>query len=202
MSADCHNTAAMIPAAGNSGRMGIPKAFIKMPDGRTFLEQIVQVYFEMEIKPVVVVNSTIFRVIEYRKPLFYNDVMWVVNSQPEKGRMHSINMGLKSISDKSYCFIQNIDQPFATPELLRDLLRYADHADYIVPACQGRNGHPILINRKLIDYLTKQTAGPETLKEALEPYDRYCCLVSNPQITCNINTPDDYQAAFGVAMKE
>ena len=201
MPATKETTAAMIPAAGNSGRMGIPKPLIKMPDGRTFLEQIVSVYFELEIDPVVVVvNPTIFKVIDYRKPVFFKHVQWVINPEPEKGRMKSIAMGLAKVTGKEYCFVQNVDQPFATSTLLGDMMRFAEHGSFITPTFQGRGGHPLLVNRAVRDHLMGSFKDFETLKDALESFERYCFKTDDPNVCKNINTPEDYFDAFGTAL--
>jgi CTP:molybdopterin cytidylyltransferase MocA len=201
MPACIHETAAMIPAAGNSGRMGIPKPLIKLPDGRTFLEQIVMVYLELEISPViVVVNPTIFKVFDYRKPVYFKDVEWVINAEPEKGRMKSIAMGLSRAQKKKYCFIQNVDQPFASTCLITEMLRYAEHGCYIAPTHQGRGGHPLLVNRVVAEHLITKQKEFETLKNALEPFEKYCLKTDDPKVCENINTPEDYFNAFGTAL--
>jgi molybdenum cofactor cytidylyltransferase len=173
MQATIENTAALIPAAGNSGRMGI-----------------------------VVVNPTIFKVLEYRKPSFFKEIEWVVNPEPEKGRMLSLALGLKKAVVREYCFIQNIDQPFATTDLLAKMLRFADEGNYVSPVYKEKGGHPLLINRNIAGFLVNEFKKHDDLRSALKNFERYQFSTDEALICENINTPDDYKRVFGVKMKE
>lgn len=198
---DCtpSNTAAIILAAGSSGRMGIPKSLLKMPDGATFLEQAVSAYLETGIRQVVVVvNPTVHKVLEYRKPWFFDDVKFIMNNQQEKGRLFSIMLGLEALEDCQFAFVHNVDQPFTTAELIGQMMKKAEKGSYVVPAYEGNSGHPVLLEADVIAAVIKHCADCKDLRTIIQPFYKNVVHTQNPLVCENINTPDDYRRVFGV----
>ncbi len=193
------NTSAIILAAGSSGRMGIPKALLKMPGHGTFLDYAAATYLEAGLSQVIIVVSpTVFKVLEYRKPEYYNDVIFVQNSQQEKGRMFSIKLGLDVVPAKNYSFIHNVDQPFITTELLDIMMKKAESEAYVVPCFDNKGGHPVLVDSEIADVIRKKYAQCDQLRLILEPFFKNAATVKEPRVCENINTPEDYLRIFGV----
>lgn len=191
------NTAAVILSAGSSGRMGIPKALLKLPGGISFLEHSVSTFFECGITCVnAVVHPTVYKVLEYRKPWFFDDVNFIINQQQEKGRLFSILTGLDQIGDCRFAFLHNVDQPFLSEDLLLGMMKKTEKAAYVVPAFEGNSGHPLLLEAEVIAAV-KQSDLSHDLRSILNVFHKnlYHCL--NPLVCENINTPQDYMRVFG-----
>jgi CTP:molybdopterin cytidylyltransferase MocA len=194
-----NNTSVIILAAGSSGRMGIPKALLKMPSGGTFLDHAVMTYLEAGIQRVaVVLNPTVQKVLEYRKPMYYNDVDIVINNQQEKGRLFSIKLGLDVLPAGGYYFIQNVDQPFITLDLIGNMMKKAEPEAYVVPCYDNKGGHPVLIDSEIASVIVKKYNQCDQLRIILDPFFRNGLSVLDPKVCENINTPDDYLRVFGV----
>jgi molybdenum cofactor cytidylyltransferase len=193
------NTSAIILAAGSSGRMGIPKALLKMPGGGTFLDYAASTYLEAGLaKVIVVVSPTVHKVLEYRKPTFFNDVTFVMNSMQEKGRMYSIKLGLDTLPPDHYTFIHNVDQPFITTDLIELMMKKAEREAYVVPCFENKGGHPVLIDPEISDVVKKKYAQVEQFKSLLEPFFKNAVSVHDGRVCENVNTPEDYLRVFGV----
>lgn len=193
-----HNTAAVILAAGSSGRMGIPKALLKTPAGCTFLETEVQVYLDAGLSEiVVVVNPTVYKVLEFRKPWFYTQIKLIVNSQQENGRLFSIMLGLEAVQESQYAFIQNVDQPFLSLDLAMRMMRRANPSEYVVPAFEGNAAHPLLCGPGVVSILINSWSQAPDLRSLLESSGREMVHALDPLVCENINTPGDYLRVFG-----
>ena len=110
----------------------------------------------------------------------------------EKGRSHSIHLGLQEVPPGSACFIHNIDNPFPAVSLLRLLLKSLPHKGYAVPVFQGRGGHPVLLGPGMADLLRIQSELTD-FRQILRGFDRVEVPSPDDQILWNINTPEEYR---------
>jgi CTP:molybdopterin cytidylyltransferase MocA len=178
----------IIPAAGNSGRMGFDKALLTFPAGLNFADHLGTVYHAFGAEPVVLVVNRTFDRSKVDPGLF----VFVANEHVEKGRSYSIRLGIKKITAGSVCFIHNVDNPFADL-LLFDLLLAAVSPDgYVVPVCDGRGGHPVLLGSNVVEYLRKSEI-PADFRMALQQFRRMEIPFMDERILRNINTPADYE---------
>lgn len=190
------STACILLSAGQSERLQfIPKAFLKFSNNENFIEHIIRIYSDADIHKIQVVIN----------PKMENECAkshqisgrYVVNNYPERGRLYSLQCGLRQLTDNRYCFVQNIDNPFVTPSLLENLVKNRSLADYITPVYNNKGGHPILITEKVIDYLLKLTNFNQTLRDVLQIFSRYNFPTDDPSVLININTQEDYNLYFG-----
>ncbi len=179
---------AIIPAAGNSTRMGGDKALLSIREGVTFAGHLVNCFGVFGCKPVILIVN------EKSDPSRFQSeqVITVVNHALEKGRSWSLLLGLKQVPADHACFIQNVDNPFLDPELL-DLLIGSLPADgYAVPVFQGRGGHPILLGSKAVDLFRLKEELPD-FRQVLQQMRRTEVDFPDERILWNINTPHDYK---------
>jgi molybdenum cofactor cytidylyltransferase len=177
----------LLLAAGNSERMGRYKASLPYGNGLTFAGQLVTVYIQAGCNSIImVVNNSVNPAIP--DP---GKVEFVLNEHVEKGRSWSILLGLQRVPCGHSCFIQNIDNPYADPVLLRQMCEAIRPERYIVPVFGGRGGHPILLGSTVVDELRKRN-NIRDLRETLKEFVRFEVLSSNERIHLNINTPEDY----------
>jgi molybdenum cofactor cytidylyltransferase len=146
----------VILAAGDSTRMGYPKALL--PLGKlTFLTCI--------LNTLAATNCAESRVIlgahESRiRPLLHRSGVHVItNPHPERGPLSSMQLGMRGLDpDCRGCLIWPVDQPMIPVSLVCDLIKLFrdDSAQLAMPRCGGKAGHPAVFGRNLIEELLEQ----------------------------------------------
>lgn len=177
----------IIPAAGNSGRMGSDKALLPYGKGLSFAENLIKSYSEFGAQPVVMVVNNTLDLSGFDTSLFVT----VLNEHTDWGRSYSILLGIKRIPKDCACFLHNIDNPFVGTELLRLLLSTNMPDSYSVPVYQGRGGHPVLLGNRIIEYLQNLDEVPD-FREVLKEFSRIGMTYGDERILWNINTPAEY----------
>jgi CTP:molybdopterin cytidylyltransferase MocA len=180
--------AAIIPAAGHSGRMGTDKALLCWDDGMTFAEKLTDGFSKAGCDPVILVIS------EKRPPLLTNPALCtvVVNHRTDLGRTWSIRLGAAKTGATAGCFIQNIDNPFIFTGLVHRMMEMATPGSYIVPVCGGRGGHPVLLGAGIVKDLL--SSGPQVdFLSVLSRFQRKEIVWNDDRILQNINTSKDYR---------
>jgi len=197
-----HKTSAIILAAGLSERFGYPKVFLKFNEQNTFLDRIVEQYKKAGIEQVIIVinKNSLASSVDHNIPLPAG-IKVEINKHPEHERFYSIMLGIRKIADVEFCFIQNVDNPFVDQNLLLRMLQIKDSADYIVPVYQGRGGHPILINRRIIDHLRSIHDHNQNLRDLLKHFHRGVLKCEDEKILYNINLPEDYHECFNLTRR-
>ena len=178
----------VIPAAGNSGRMGRQKAMLSYGNGFSFAQHLTVGFSNFGCSPVVIVVNEEFDL----TTLHEENLIIVVNRHVEKGRSHSIHLGLQHVPEGTACFIHNIDNSLPVPELLDRLLNGVLPDGYAVPVYQRLGGHPILLGCQIVDFLRNQPA-PIDFRKVLQGFTRVEVPCMDAHILWNINTPAEYQ---------
>lgn len=187
----------LIPAAGNSGRMGMPKLLLPFED-HTFCEEMVDRYFEAGAEKIVfVINQQLVADCEILQKRMSMSLEFVVNDNPVLGRYRSVKIGLTCISRNIPCFLQNSDNPFINHKVLSDLLKESKPDHTVIPFFEKQPGHPVLIGENIIGSLIDCSNPDANLRTELEKYKIKPVAVSAPEILLNINTPEDYLRVFG-----
>ena len=126
----------------------------------------------------------------------------VLNPAPERGQFSSMRIGLQEVLNRGRdaAIITLVDRPPALPltvQKVRDAFLASEPSEIwaTVPENAGRHGHPIVVGREMI---TAFLAAPATgtareVEHAAQSHIRYV-PVDDPNITVNINTPEDYAA--------
>ncbi|GAB4029830.1 MAG: hypothetical protein Fur0012_04730 [Elusimicrobiota bacterium] len=143
---------AVILAAGNSSRMGSPKAILKL-SGRTFLEIIISNLKLAGLKDIaVVLGSDRKEILEnwspYRETLIFND-------EPQLGQMHSLRLAIRAVPNRDIMLCL-VDQPLVKPQTYSALVSFSmlNPQAIAMPKClreispgefRFKRGHPIII---------------------------------------------------------
>jgi len=185
------NCGVIILSAGLSVRMGEPKAFLKYNSKQTFIEKIVSTYKDFGCTKISIVTNER----DYKKliDLKISDTFQVINPEPEKGRVNSIKLGSENLFDMEYVFIQNIDNPFITKDILLTIFKERENNKYVSPVYKGKGGHPILLHKNILTQIHFVSAENQNLKEILQPFDRKNVLMKEGIIHININSKSDYK---------
>ncbi|MBM2813454.1 MAG: mocA [Ignavibacteria bacterium] len=183
---------AIILAAGLSERMQSPKPLLKFDSQKRFIDKIFDEYLKFGCNEVIVViNHALTGQFESIR-----GIKFAVNTNPEKGRFSSIKIGVEFLESSNFCFIQNIDNPFVNQDVLRILNQVKEQSDYIVPTFEGRGGHPILLNKNIIDNIKKCEKDDLNLRELLAKYKSKKVEFNDNSILININTKEEYNYYF------
>jgi CTP:molybdopterin cytidylyltransferase MocA len=184
----------IILCGGESSRMKSPKAFLEI-ECVTLLERLTNIYCSAKfLNPVIILNHRFFSQpwLETINKLSIKSVV-LKNQFPNLGRSHSIRLGLYLMKDKSFCFLQNIDNPDISIDLLDKMISACNEDAYVVPANNGETGHPILIGKKIIEHLSSLRSPNWILKDELKKFKRIIIDAPYNNVLLNLNTESDWE---------
>ncbi len=191
---------ALVLAAGESKRMGMPKPLLRFGD-TTFLEQIVSVLQSSEVGRITVVLGARAGMIQTSTDLSGVDV--VLNKDYREGQLSSLIVGLKSLPPEAEAILLClVDNPFITVESADGVVGAfrVTGKPIVVPVFEGRRGHPSLFARPMFDDLLN--APPEEGARYVVQSHRdqvFEVGIPEPFILTRIDTPEDYRSHFGMA---
>ncbi|MEW6773974.1 MAG: NTP transferase domain-containing protein [Bacteroidota bacterium] len=196
-------TDVVLLCCGQSKRMGYPKMLLPYNYLENFFTHIVSVYASIQSEIYVVISKENYKQLsQYINIALLSDshIHYIVNNQNEKDRMYSIFNGLKHCRN-DYVFIQNIDNPFITKELLFNMINKCKERSYVKPVFNGKGGHPILLHSSIKNLILN--SFPQNnflLKDYLQYFNKIEISCNTEKITANINTIDDYNYYFKLSM--
>ncbi len=186
------NCSVIILAAGRSSRMGKPKFLLELDNGYSFLENIARQYEEFgSVNIVVVLNSDGIRQIKKHPQNLPPSTQIALNKHPEYGRFYSIKTGLQ-FCKCNFLFIHNVDNPFAKKKILDRVYDARLEADVIKPISKGKGGHPVLISKKVSDYIVHEKDNDLNLNEVLQRFATKRVEVQDDSILLNINSHNEF----------
>lgn len=189
-------TSAIILAAGKSERMNFPKSLLKFAENQTFIEKIVREFYNFGCEKIfIVTNERDFH--DLKKINLINSTL-IINNRLDLGRFFSVKLGLlEALSTKSeYFFFHNTDNPFLNQNILNLLFDAKSENSYITPFYNDKGGHPVLISRKIAEYLKKESSIDSNLKEELAKFARINIEIDDEKILANINNKEIYDKYF------
>jgi CTP:molybdopterin cytidylyltransferase MocA len=193
--------AAVILAAGDSTRMGTPKALLADPDGRPFVARIVRAFHAAGIGDVTIVTGSQDTAIRDAVTADQPPVAprLVRNPDPARGPLSSLWVGLEAVMrpDLEAILMTLADVPMVQPATIRAVVETwrATGAPIVRPAIGDRHGHPVLFDRAVFDELRAAPleAGAKAVVHA------HAARVVNVTVDdegclTDIDTPVDYEA--------
>jgi molybdenum cofactor cytidylyltransferase len=191
---------AVVLAAGESTRMGTPKALLAAPDGRPFVVRISQAFTDAGVDPVVVVTGAAHgQIVEaVGRAMLPRSVRLVRNPDPARGQLSSLwaGMAVAVTPDTEALLMTLVDVPMlssATVEAVVEEWRRS-RAPIVRPAVGPVHGHPVLFDRSLFDEL-RQAPLDGGAKTVIRRHESRIVNVAPPDDGClrDIDTPEDYR---------
>ena len=189
--------AAIILAAGESTRMGRPKALLDW-GGRTLLQHQINTLAEAGCDPVVVVLGARAHQIRARTQC-EAPCQLVENAAYRSGRASSLRIGGLALDDDvEAVLIASVDGPSTLATTRAVIEAWREHANSIVvPRFEGQNGHPALFDGALLGELRElqeSTLGLKAVRSAHADATQFIDC-DDPWLVLNLNTPEQYAAA-------
>ncbi len=187
-------TAVIILSAGLSRRMETDKAFLQFSENQTFIEKIILTYLPLVEKVCVIFNRENFKVFEKKFPVLSKKIDIQINFPYINERFYSVKLGAECTYKYKYVFLQNVDNPSVSSNVLQILLQNREKGDVIIPKYENLGGHPVLINKKVLEKISREKDIGQNLKFFLKQFRIYYVQVNEKTILENINTVSEYQS--------
>lgn len=187
-------SAGLILAAGESRRMGAPKALLDF-HGETFLGRLTRL-FAGRCDPVIVVLGAHATEIERAVPA-PSGIRYVINDSWRHGQTSSFLRGLREIpAEAPGILFTLVDHPAVAPETLDRLL--AADGRLRIPRHDGRRGHPIWLSRDLLPEFAALPPGGAARDVVRAHYPEAVWIdTADAGILADIDNPAEYRALIG-----
>ncbi len=189
--------AAIILAAGESKRMGLPKMLLDFA-GKTMIERVIDNVICPEIENVIVVLGAYSE--EIKKKLETQAITFCYNENYKEGMLTSVQCGIRSVPpDTEAVLVFQGDQPFIKKSIIAELTKawMLSEKGIIMPVYEGKRGHPLLIDKRyfgVIDTLDS-SEGLRALAK-LYPEDVLTVETAVPGILRDFDTIEDYNELY------
>jgi molybdenum cofactor cytidylyltransferase len=190
---------AVILSAGESSRMGRPKALLPI-DGMRFIEKIVTSLQATRVGEIIAVlghNSE-----EMRQKIGDLPIKIVINPDYKQGQLSSLVAAIRSIQSSKNSqpidgmLVHLVDHPYINAQLVDIMIErfYETRKLIVVPRYRGRRGHPVIFSNALFAELLAAPVdrGAKTVVHAHSD-DTLEIDTEDEGVTVDIDTPDEYQ---------
>ena len=188
--------AAVVLSAGESSRMGQPKAFLPI-DGQTFIERIVGALRQTRVAKVTVILG--HNAGEMRRRIEHLPVEILINPDYKLGQLSSLQVAVRHLQTNADCegmLVHLVDHPYIDPKLVDRMIEQfgASGKLIVVPRYGTKRGHPVIFSRKLFEELL--AAPMDQGAKAVVNAHRDETLeidTADEGITLDIDTPELYR---------
>ena len=189
--------AAIVLAAGESTRMGQPKALLPWGGVPLVRHQVDLLAAQPAVDPVIVVVGALLD--EVQATLDSTPARVVTNPRFREGRATSLAAGARALKGRpTSVLVVSVDQPLA-PELLDPLVTawQAEPDALLRPTFAGRSGHPLIVPADVVPELAQVTEATQGLRAVVTRHRHRLrsVPVESELAVLNLNTPADVAAA-------
>jgi len=190
--------AAIILAAGESRRMGSPKALVPFR-GISFAQHLVNATRHARVGVTRIVLGA--GADEIHAKLGVDPAWVVINRDWKRGQLSSIQAGIRSLPENTEGIILcPVDNPLVSGNLVSQLIKQFDSSGKLVaiPTFHGRRGHPVIFRASLYDELL--AAGPEVgARQVVWNHGQDVVEVPTEEegVVLNLNDPDTLKKVMG-----
>jgi molybdenum cofactor cytidylyltransferase len=188
--------AAVILSAGESSRMGRPKALLPI-DGQTFIEKIVKALREAGLQNIIVILGHDAEAM--RQKITHLPVTILVNPEYRKGQLSSLRVAIRHLLANDRCsglLVHLVDHPYIDAALVNLLIEGLEDSGKLiaVPRFHGKRGHPVIFARSLFNELLNapEDQGAKAVVNAHRD-ETLEIETEDKGITLDIDTPELYR---------
>lgn len=190
----------IVLAAGESKRMGRPKALLELSNGITLLEHQARSLSAAGCRSVACVLGAEAELIRGMGERL--DIKWLLNEEWKAGQFTSVQTGLVWMLDESSsgAIVIPVDCILESPATIGSILESAimnPHLDALVPEYDERGGHPVYISKSMAtELITIDPARKDArLDNQIATMSHVMRLpVSDAGILRNVNTPEEWNS--------
>ena len=187
---------AVILSAGESSRMGRPKALLPI-DGQTFIERIVGALKQTSIARVIVILGHDAE--EMKQRVGHLPIEILANPDYKLGQLSSLQVAVRHLEKTADCdgmLVHLVDHPYIDSGLVATMIErfYQSGKLLVVPRHDGKRGHPVIFSRKLFGELlaAPMDQGAKAVVNAHRD-DTLEIDTHDEGITVDIDTPELYK---------
>ncbi len=184
---------AVILAAGEGKRMGMPKAILEHRRGKTFLQVLASTFSSAGCRVMAVVGAGADEVRRYP-----TRAALVKNPGWPDGQFSSVRVGLSAALrlGAPVVLVHPVDLPGVRASTVRAVLAALAGHEGAVPELNGMPGHPLALTRAAAARVLAM-AGAAHLEAAQRSLDIVRVPVRDAAVAVNLNTPEAYERALG-----
>ncbi|MCE3240462.1 MAG: molybdenum hydroxylase accessory protein YgfJ family [Deltaproteobacteria bacterium] len=187
---------AVVLSAGESSRMGRPKALLPI-QGQKFIERIIRVIGQSRVGRTIVVLG--HHADQLRGKIEHLPVEVVINPDYRSGQLSSLQAAIRHISDDDRCdgmLVHLVDHPFIDVALVDALIEsfFETKKMIVVPRYKGKRGHPVIFSRELFGELLNAPLD-QGAKAVVNAHRQETLEIEwqDEGITLDIDTPELYR---------
>ena len=187
---------AVVLSAGESSRMGRPKALLPI-DGQTFIERIVAALKQPKVGRIIVILGHNAR--ELQSKISHLPVEILINTDYKLGQLSSLQLAVRYLQPDLDCdgmLVHLVDHPYLAPALVEEMIRrfYETKKRIIVPKFHGKRGHPVIFSNALFDEILSAPME-EGAKAVVNAHRAETLEIETEEegIAVDIDTPELYQ---------
>jgi CTP:molybdopterin cytidylyltransferase MocA len=192
----------IILAAGESRRMGTPKALLEL-DGETFLDRLILTLGGSCSSVIVVLGSEAQKI---RAGLRSADqATFVNNAEYQRGQLSSLQCGLAAVpAEADGVMFTLVDHPGVLPSTVARIARRfherAPQESLVIPCCGRQRGHPVCVARELIPEFLALPSDAQA-RDVIHRHREHAVYldVEDHGILDDIDDPETYQHLTGRA---
>jgi molybdenum cofactor cytidylyltransferase len=190
---------AVILSAGESSRMGRPKALLPI-DGVRFIEKIVTSLQATQIEKTIVVLG--HNAEEMRQKISDLPVQVVINPDYKQGQLSSLTTAIRSIEAGNDLervdgiLVHLVDHPYINADLVNLMIDrfYETQKLIVVPRYQDRRGHPVIFSKALFGELLAAPLDRGAKTGVHAHRDETLEIETEDQgVLIDIDTPEEYR---------
>jgi len=190
--------AAAILAAGESRRMGEPKALLPYR-GTTFLGHLIEVTRHPRVGITRIVLGAGAEAIQAK--LQIDPATIVINSEWSKGQLSSIQAAIRSLPAgiTEGLILCPVDHPLVSAALVAELITRFDAAknSIALPTYHGRRGHPVIFPSSMYEELLKASPGVGARQVVWAHADAVVPVPTEEEgVVMNLNDPESLKLAI------
>lgn len=185
----------VILSAGESKRMGEPKALLLI-EGRAIIDHIVEQYLIGGVSEVVVVvNPEIYeRVKKSLHKKTPESVKIVINENYKKGMFSSMQKGVNEAKFDNV-LLGLVDNPLIDANTVCRLIKSFNKHYILIPTYMGRKGHPVIFGKEVKEEIIKAPVENTMMKDIFQKFGDLVRFIEfdTQRILVDMDSKDDYE---------